>query len=184
MHTWRGRGCSIFIEINVKRQSSPRPLQVCSILQCTAHIQPSKFISNIILKSVHHFGTTAGVIRVFIYRRFWRSHLRKSLKNSSPPPPPSEDEINQSVNEVKNQTAAFPYLVTIGYQKFLEMDWLQAFVLACGPHCTHTVQYTGSFYERSTLSLLIGRSGRNKTKFLTPIQCLSPALKGLPLESC
>ena len=45
VHTWRGRVCSIFIEINVKRQSNPRPLKVCSIQRCTAHIQPIKIIS-------------------------------------------------------------------------------------------------------------------------------------------
>ena len=61
VHTWRGRGCFTFIEINVKRQSNPPPLKVCSIQRCTAHIQPSKIIS----KSVHRFGTTAGVILGF-----------------------------------------------------------------------------------------------------------------------
>ena len=44
VHTWRGWGCSIFIETNVKRQSNPLPLKVCSIQQCTAHIQPSTII--------------------------------------------------------------------------------------------------------------------------------------------
>ena len=36
--TWRGRGCSIFIEINIKRQSNTRPLQVGSIQRCTAYM--------------------------------------------------------------------------------------------------------------------------------------------------
>ena len=38
-------GCSIFIEINFKRQSNPLPLKVYNILRCRAHIQPSKIIS-------------------------------------------------------------------------------------------------------------------------------------------
>ena len=45
VHTWRGWGCSIFIETNVKRQSNPWPLKVCSIQQCTSHSQPSTIIS-------------------------------------------------------------------------------------------------------------------------------------------
>ena len=45
VHTWRGNGCSIFIDIDVKRQPNPWPIQVCSILWCTAHIQLGKIIS-------------------------------------------------------------------------------------------------------------------------------------------
>ena len=63
VHTWRGWGCSIFIETNVKRQSNPLPLKVCSIQQFTAQIQPSTIILKYDSKKCLHFGTTAGVIR-------------------------------------------------------------------------------------------------------------------------
>ena len=153
---------------------------MCSILQCTAHIQPSKFISNIILKSVHHFGTPAGVIRVFIYRRFWRSHLRKSLK--IPPPPPSQWGWDQPISQRGKKPNRCISLFSYYWISKVLRNGLTAGVCFSLRSTLH-IQYT-SFYERSTLSLLIGRSGWNKTKFLTPIQCLSPALKGLPLESC
>ena len=45
VHTCRGLGCSIFVEINVKRQSNPSPLKVLNIQHCPAHIQPSTIIS-------------------------------------------------------------------------------------------------------------------------------------------
>ena len=45
VHTCRGLGCSIFIEINVKRQSNPSPLKVFNIQHRLAHIQPSTIIS-------------------------------------------------------------------------------------------------------------------------------------------
>ena len=64
VHTCRGLGCSIFIETNVKRQSNPLPFKVCSIQQCTEHIQPSTIISKNDSKKCVHFGTTARVIRV------------------------------------------------------------------------------------------------------------------------
>ena len=66
VHTRRGRGCSIFIEINVKRQSNPPSLTVCNILRWTAHtsIQPSKIILKYDFESVYHICTTGGVIRV------------------------------------------------------------------------------------------------------------------------
>ena len=35
VHTCRGLGCSIFIEINVKRRSNPSPLKVFNILHCS-----------------------------------------------------------------------------------------------------------------------------------------------------
>ena len=66
VHTCRGLGCSIFIETNVKRQSNPLPFKVCSIQQCTEHIQPSTIISKNYSKKCVHFGTTARVIRVLI----------------------------------------------------------------------------------------------------------------------
>ena len=37
VQTWRGWGCSIFIETNVARQSNPLPFKVLSIQQCTLH---------------------------------------------------------------------------------------------------------------------------------------------------
>ena len=55
VHTWRGRGRSIFIEINVKRQSNPPPPKVCSIQRCTAHIQPSNIISKYDFKKCASF---------------------------------------------------------------------------------------------------------------------------------
>ena len=64
VHTCRGLGCSIFIETYVKRQSNPLPFKVCSIQQCTEHIQPSTVISKNDSKKCVHFGTTARVIRV------------------------------------------------------------------------------------------------------------------------
>ena len=64
VHTYRGLGCSIFVEINVKRQSNPLPLKVFNIQHCSAHIQPSTIISKYHFKSVCLLGTTAGVIRV------------------------------------------------------------------------------------------------------------------------
>ena len=64
VHTWRGWGCSIFIETNVKRQSNPLPFKACSIQQCTEHIQPSTIISKYDSKKCVHFGTTARKIRV------------------------------------------------------------------------------------------------------------------------
>ena len=64
VHTCRGLGCSIFIETYVKRQSNPLPFKVCSIQQCTEHIQPSTIISKNDSKKCVHFGTTARVIRV------------------------------------------------------------------------------------------------------------------------
>ena len=66
VHSCRGLGCSIFIETNVKRQSNPLPFKVCSIQQCTEHIQPSTIISKNDSKKCVHFGTTARVIRVNI----------------------------------------------------------------------------------------------------------------------
>ena len=44
VHTCRCLGCSIFIEINVKRQSNPSPFKVFNIQHCSAHIQPSTII--------------------------------------------------------------------------------------------------------------------------------------------
>ena len=42
---WEGPGVfHLYKKMYVKRQSNPRFLQVCSILRCTAHIQPSKII--------------------------------------------------------------------------------------------------------------------------------------------
>ena len=62
VHTWRGQGCSIFVEINVNRQSNPRHSVVHSTLK---HLNSySKLFQNMISKSVHHFGISAGVIRV------------------------------------------------------------------------------------------------------------------------
>ena len=63
-HTCRGLGCSIFIETDVKRQWNTLPFKVCSIQQCTEHIQPSTIISKNDSKKCVHFGTTARVIRV------------------------------------------------------------------------------------------------------------------------
>ena len=45
VHTCRDRGCSIFIEISVKRQSNPSPLKVFNIQHCSAHIQPNTIFS-------------------------------------------------------------------------------------------------------------------------------------------
>ena len=45
VHTCRGLGCSIFIKINVKRQSNPSPLKVFNSQHCSAHIQLSIIIS-------------------------------------------------------------------------------------------------------------------------------------------
>ena len=58
-------GCYIFIGINVKRQSNPPGTAQSMLLsKVHAHFQsPAKLFQNMILKSVHHFGTTAGVIR-------------------------------------------------------------------------------------------------------------------------
>ena len=67
VHTWRGRGCSIFIEINVKRQSNPRPPLQCATFYGAQHIvSPAKLFQNMISKSVYHtvhICTTAGVFR-------------------------------------------------------------------------------------------------------------------------
>ena len=49
VHTYRGLGCSIFVEINVKRQSNPSPFNVLNILHCSANIQPST------ISSKYHF---------------------------------------------------------------------------------------------------------------------------------
>ena len=45
VHTCRGLGFSIFIEMNVKRQSNPWALKVFKIQHCSAHIQPSTITS-------------------------------------------------------------------------------------------------------------------------------------------
>ena len=65
VQTWRGWGCSIFIETNVARQSNPLPFKACGIQQCTEHIQPSTIISKYDSKKGVHFDTTARVIRIF-----------------------------------------------------------------------------------------------------------------------
>ena len=49
LHTYRGLGCSIFVEINVKKQSNPSPFKVFNILHCSAHMQPST------ISSTYHF---------------------------------------------------------------------------------------------------------------------------------
>ena len=49
VHTYRGLGCSIFVEMNAKRQSNPSPLIVFNILHCSAHIQPNT------ISSKYHF---------------------------------------------------------------------------------------------------------------------------------
>ena len=69
VHSCRGLGCSIFIETNVKRQSNPLPFKVCSIQQCTEHIQPSTNFSKNDSKKCVHFGTTARVKTS--YKRKW-----------------------------------------------------------------------------------------------------------------
>ena len=59
VHTWRGRGFSIFIIINVKRlPTSPKPLPRCTV-QCAVCTRYYSRAS----KRVHRFGTTAEVIR-------------------------------------------------------------------------------------------------------------------------
>ena len=50
-------GCYIFIEINVKRQSNPGPSKYAP----QRKFSPAKLFQNMILKSVHHFDSTAGV---------------------------------------------------------------------------------------------------------------------------
>ena len=62
VHTWRGRGCSIFIEINVKSQTH-LPSKCAAFNNAQHKFSPAKLFQNMIFKSVHHFGTTAGVIR-------------------------------------------------------------------------------------------------------------------------
>ena len=68
VHTCRGLGCSIFVEINVKRQSNPSPLKVFNIQHCLTHtyslFSQAQLFQNIISKSVCLLGTTAGLIRV------------------------------------------------------------------------------------------------------------------------
>ena len=51
VHTYRVLECSIFVEINIKRQSNPSPFKVFNILLCSAHtgIQPST------ISSKYHF---------------------------------------------------------------------------------------------------------------------------------
>ena len=57
----RGLGCSIFIEINVKRQSNPSPPSKCSTFYTAQHIfSQAQLFQNIISKSVCLLGTTAG----------------------------------------------------------------------------------------------------------------------------
>ena len=73
VHTWRGQGCSIFVEINVNRQSNPRHSVVHSTLK---HLNSySKLFINMISKSVHHLGISAGVITVELML-----YLMKSFK--------------------------------------------------------------------------------------------------------
>ena len=62
VHTCRGLGWSIFIEINVKRQSNPSPLKVFNIQHCSAHIQPSTFISKYHFKKCVPFRHNSRVI--------------------------------------------------------------------------------------------------------------------------
>ena len=60
VHTWLFGGD--FIEINVWRRSNPGPSN-CAAFYGAQHIFSSaKLFQNMISKSVHHFGTTAGVI--------------------------------------------------------------------------------------------------------------------------
>ena len=74
VHTCRGPGCSIIIEINVKKQSNPSPLKVFNIQYCLAQLQAQLF-QNIISKSVCLLGTTAGVIRVNGNLESWKMHV-------------------------------------------------------------------------------------------------------------
>ena len=66
VHTCRGLGCYIFIEINVKRKSNPLPLKVFNIQHCSAHtvFSQAQLFQNIISKSVYLSGKTARLIRV------------------------------------------------------------------------------------------------------------------------
>ena len=90
VHSCRGLGCSIFIETNVKRQSNPLPFKVCSIQQCTEHIQPSTNFSKNYSKKCVHFCTTARVIRVkqkaairIINNSWYNSHTEPIFKSLS-----------------------------------------------------------------------------------------------------
>ena len=68
VHTLWGQGCFIFIEINVnERQSNPPTIKVCSIQRCTLHSTYSALQNHFKVwfqKCLHHFGTTARIIRV------------------------------------------------------------------------------------------------------------------------
>ena len=70
VHTWRDRGCFIFIEINVKRHPNPRPHKVCNIPQCTAHIQPSNIISKYVFKKCASFWYNSQAITVGFGKKF------------------------------------------------------------------------------------------------------------------
>ena len=59
VHTYRGLGCSIFVEINVKRQSNPSPFKVFNILHCSANIQPSTISSKYHFKKCVPFRHTS-----------------------------------------------------------------------------------------------------------------------------
>ena len=86
------RGCSIFLEINVKRRSNPPPLKVLNILQCTAHtvFRPAKLFHRIMIsKSVQHICTTASVVRVekenpHIYSAKRKEKIKKTTNSYHP----------------------------------------------------------------------------------------------------
>ena len=52
-----------FIEINVKIHSKPRPSKCAAFYGAQHIISPAQLFQNMISKSVHHFATTAGLIR-------------------------------------------------------------------------------------------------------------------------
>ena len=80
VHTCRGLGCSIFVEINVKRQSNPSPLEY-SALNTARHIfSHAQLFQNIISKSVCLLGTIARVIRVLMCQRTGISRLKVRKK--------------------------------------------------------------------------------------------------------
>ena len=61
VHTWRGRGCSILIEINFK---TVKPIAPQSVQHARHIFSQAQLFQNIISESVCLLGTTAGVIRV------------------------------------------------------------------------------------------------------------------------